>query len=98
MTDANAPPTGPVAIALSAIANASQTPITHADVILMLRTGRGNGSHLRALFGDVDVGTLIRIAVEARIPSRDLWSAYLRARREAAAKNSELEEWAAGIV
>ncbi len=59
------------AIAEPALANASRIPVTREQIVEMLRTGKGRGSHLRAPFGDVDVGTLLRIAVARDIPSRE---------------------------
>ena len=82
----------PLATALSAIANASQTPAARDDVRRMLQTGDGDSSHLRALFGDVDLHTLDRLAAQFAIDGRTLARSYARAQREVAAANSELDE------
>ena len=44
----------PAAIAISAIENVSQIPVTKADIITMLATGTGEPSHVMALFSDLD--------------------------------------------
>lgn len=85
----------PLATALSAIANASRTSAARDDVRRMLQTGDGDSSHLRALFGDVDLHTLNRLAAQFAIDDRTLARSYARARREVAAANSELDEFAA---
>jgi hypothetical protein len=85
----------PLATALSAITNASRTPARREDVRRMLQTGDGDSSHLRALFGDVDLHTLDRLATQFAIDDRTLARSYARARREVAAANSELDEFAA---
>jgi hypothetical protein len=53
----------PMATALSGIQNASIVPVTAEQVLVALRTGTGEPSHLRALFGDVAFQTLIRIGI-----------------------------------
>ena len=85
----------PLATALSAIDNASRAPAARDDVRRMLQSGAGDPSHLRALFGDVELHTLCRLAAEFAIDDRALASAYARARREVAAANAELDEFAA---
>jgi len=85
----------PLATVLSAVENASQTPAAREDVRRMLQTGAGDPSHLRALFGDVELHTLCRLAAEFAIDDRTLARSYARARREVAAANSELDEFAA---
>ena len=85
----------PLATALSAIENASRTPAARDDVRLMLQTGAGDPSHLRALFGDVELHTLCRLAALFGIDDHMLARSYARARREAAAASAELDEFAA---
>jgi len=85
----------PLATALSAVENASQTPVVRDDVRRMLETGAGDPSHLRALFSDVDLHTLCRLAGLFAVDDRTLARSYARARREVAAANSELDEFAA---
>ena len=60
----------------------------------LLATGEGEGSHLRALFGDVDLHTLLRLATLLDIDDLTLARAYARARETAAAANAELDEYA----
>ena len=85
----------PTSIAISAIQNASTVPVTSSQVIAALRTGQGEPSHLRAMFGDVAFETLIRIGIKHGISNAEIGRAYLRARRSAAARNPELDEWCA---
>ncbi len=88
-------PFDPLATALSAIENASRTPVVGDDVRRMLQTGAGDPSHLRALFGDVDLHTLCRLAALFAIDGLTLARSYVKARRDVAAANSELDEFAA---
>lgn len=85
----------PLATAMSAIENASRTPAAGDDVKGMLQTGAGDPSHLRALFSDVELHTLVRLAILCAIDDRTLARSYLKAREEVAAANSELDEFAA---
>ncbi len=85
----------PLATALSAIGNASRTPAGRDDLRLMLQSGAGDPSHLRALFGDVDLHTLSRLAGLFGVDDRTLARSYAKARREVAAANAELDEFAA---
>jgi hypothetical protein len=85
----------PAAAALSAIENASRTPIAREDLRRMLETGSGDPSHLRALFGDVDLYTLVRLAAVFSVEDRTLARSYAAARETAAAANAELDEFAA---
>ena len=50
---------------------------------------------MRALFGDVDLHTLRRLANMFEIDGEALARAYRRARRMTAAANAELDEFAA---
>jgi hypothetical protein len=61
----------------------------------MLETGSGDPSHLRALFGDVDLHTLCRLAALFAVDNRTLARSYVHARRNVAAANPELYEFAA---
>ena len=85
----------PAASALSAIENASRVPIRREDLSALLTTGEGEPSHLRALFSDVDLHTLCRLAAALDIDDPTLARAYARARKRAAAANAELDEFAA---
>jgi hypothetical protein len=58
----------------------------------LLSTGEGEPSHLRALFGDVDLHTLLRLATLYAIDDATL----ARARQSAAAANADLDEYAHG--
>jgi len=81
--------------ALNAIENASSIPVAREDLPSLLSTGEGEGSHLRALFGDVDLHTLLRLATLYDIDDLTLVRAYARARGAAAAANADLDEYAA---
>lgn len=83
-----------LAIAISAIENGSTVPIEPSNVISMLRTGTGEPSHLRALFGDTSLTTLAKIAAAHGISQAGLIRSYTRARTSAAAANPELDRLA----
>ena len=85
----------PARTALNAIENASTVPVAREDLLRLLSTGEGEGSHLRALFGDVDLHTLLRLATLFDIDDPTLVRAYARARDTAAAANADLDEYAA---
>ena len=57
---------------------ASTIPVAREDIPRLLSTGEGEGSHLRALFGDVDLHTLLHLATLFDIDARS----RLRARSE----------------
>ncbi len=84
----------PAASALSAIENASSVAMRREDLRALLATGEGEPSHLRALFGDVDLHTLLRLAADLEVDDATLVRAYARARETAAAANAELDEYA----
>ncbi len=84
----------PVATALSAIENASCVAIRREDIRTLLVSGEGEPSHLRALFGDVDLHTLLRLADAFGVDDATLVRAYARARKNAAAANADLDEYA----
>lgn len=85
----------PMATALSAIENASTVPIEADEVLRLLRGGQGAGSHLRALFGDVGLSTLLQIAIAHGIDDATLAQAYRQAASIHAAANPELDEFVA---
>lgn len=83
------------ATALSAIANASLVPARRDDLRRMHPGGEGEASHLRALFSDVDLHTLCRVAVLFAVDDLTLAQSYAAARRDAAAGNAEPDAFAA---
>ena len=83
----------PAASAVSAIENASSVPIKREKLRALLSTGEGEPSHLRALFGDVDLHTLLRLAAALDVDDATLVRAYALARKNAAAANAELDEY-----
>jgi hypothetical protein len=87
------PPFDPAATALSAIENASRVPIRREALFDLLSTGEGEPSHLRALFGDVDLHVLLRLADQLQVDDATLVRAYAKARAEVAAVNAELDEY-----
>ncbi len=90
-----APGGDPERTALNAIGNASRVPVRRADLARLLASGEGEPSHLRALFGDVDLHTLLRLAILYAIDDATLIQAYARARANAAAANAGLDEYSA---
>jgi len=85
----------PAATALSAIGNASRIAVDRDDLRPLLATGEGHSSHLRALYGDVDLHTLLRLAAAFGVDNPTLARSYAVARRTAGAANAELDEFAA---
>ncbi len=85
----------PAATAASAIENASGISVGREELKRMLETGSGAPARLRALFGDVDLHTLCRLAALFAIDDRTLARSYALARRTVAAANAELDEFAA---
>ena len=83
----------PMTTLLSAIENASVVPVTPAEVLVALRTGKGEPSHLRALFGDVAFETLVRVEIRYGVSNREIGRAYANAARSIGARNAELDEW-----
>ena len=83
----------PMATARSAVANASREPATSQHILDILRTGAGHASHVRALFSDLALTTLMKIAIEHGISDEELARAYLNAKGDYAASNAELEEF-----
>jgi hypothetical protein len=90
----------PATTAISAIANVSRIAVSKADLKRMLATGDGEPAHVRALFGDVSLTTLMRLAIAFEISDPVLATAYLHAREVHGAYNPDLEEIAQelGIV
>lgn len=87
----------PMATALSAVKNASTVPIDADEALRLLRGGHGAGSHLRALFGDVGLTILMRIAIAHGIEDATLAQAYRHAACTHAAANPDLDKFAAEI-
>ena len=85
----------PMMTVLSAIENASVVPVTAAEALVALRTGKGEPSHLRALFGDVAFETLVRVGIRHGISNSEIGHAYAIAARSVGARNDELDEWCA---
>jgi hypothetical protein len=85
----------PMTTVLSAIENASVVPVTAAEVLVALRTGKGEPSHLRALFGDVAFETLIRVGIRYGVSNNEIGHAYAIASRSAGARNDDLDDWCA---
>lgn len=84
----------PLVTALSAIANTSRSRRLATMYDGCWRPAPAT-PRTCALFGDVDLHTLDRLAAQLAIDDRTLARAYARARREVAAANSELDEFAA---
>lgn len=76
---------------LSAIENASTIPVTPGLVLSVMQGRGGHPSHVRALFGDVELATLERVAGAAGIATATWVAAYARARIDVAAANPEID-------
>jgi hypothetical protein len=87
----------PKATAYSAIENAGGALPTPAGLRAVLATGAGDPTHVRTLFSDLDLSTLMRLAIEFEISDRTLAGAYVRARTDHAASNPDLDRFAVEI-
>jgi hypothetical protein len=88
----------PVAIAMSAIANVSAIPTTRADIGRMLVSGEGEPSHIMALYSDIDLTSLMRLAIAFDISDEVLARAYIHARDVYGACNPEMDDFAAEMA
>ena len=82
----------PAATAISAIENVSKISASKADLKRMLATGTGEPSHVRVLFGEVDLTTLMQLAIAFKISDAALARAYVHAREVYGAYNPEMDE------
>lgn len=85
----------PMQTALSAVRNASRVPVSAPDIVEILATGTGAPSHVRAVFGDISLGKLMQIAVEAGVPTEQLAASYKVANERYAASSAELDDFVA---
>ena len=83
----------PAATAISAIQNASRIPVSKADLKGMLATGDGEASHVRVLFEEVDLTTLMKLAIGFAISDAVLARAYVHARDTYAVSNADMDEF-----
>ncbi len=74
-----------------AVENASHQPITDAGIMAILRGEGGAPSHLRAVFGDVSLASIVSVGASGGISRRTILDAYRMARDSAAAANPELD-------
>ena len=90
----------PAATAISAIENVSRIPVSKADLKRILATGEGEPSHVRVLFEEVDLTTLMQLAIAFEISDAVLARAYVHAREVHGAYNPDMDEIALemGIV
>jgi hypothetical protein len=84
----------PKATAYSAIRNTAAPSLTPAGLRAVLATGAGDPTHVRTLFSDLDLSTLVRLAIEFEISHETLARAYVTARGRHAASNPELDQLA----
>lgn len=82
----------PAATVISAIQNVSRISVSKADLKKMLATGEGEPSHVRVMFGEVDLTTLMQLAIAFAIPDAALARAYVHAREIYGACNPEMDE------
>jgi len=82
----------PAATAISAIQNVSRISVDKADLKRMLATGEGEPSHLRVLFEEVDLTTLMQVAIAFEISDASLARAYVHAREVHGAYNPDMDE------
>jgi len=82
----------PAATVISAIENVSRVPVNRADVKRMLLSGDGEPAHVRVLFEEVDLTTLMRLAISFEISDAALAKAYFHARERYHVHNPDIEE------
>jgi hypothetical protein len=82
----------PAATAISAIQNVSRIPASKADLKRILSTGEGEPAHVRVLFEEVDLTTLMQLSVAFGISDAVLANAYVRAREIYGAYNPDMDE------
>ena len=80
---------------INAVENASQFPAGNAEIAAIIRTGDGAPSHVRAIFGDCPLPTLLNAAEHYGVSSKQLARAWLFARGCHKAANAEMDEWLA---
>ena len=80
------------ATAISAIENVSKISASKADLKGMLAAGTGEPSHVRVLFEEVDLATLMQLAIDFKISDAVLARAYLHAREAYGVYNPEMDE------
>ena len=71
--------------------NAAIDPISDEGIVAVLRGEGGQGSHLRAIFGDVSLQALVAAGASRGISLDTILAAYAAARATAAAANPELD-------
>jgi hypothetical protein len=82
----------PATTVISAIENVSRVPVNRADVKRMLLSGDGEPAHVRVLFEEVDLTTLMRLAITFEISDAALAQAYFHARELYHVHNPDVEE------
>jgi hypothetical protein len=82
----------PAATALSAIQNVSRIPAHKSNLRHILETGEGEPAHVHVIFNELDLITLMKLAIAFDISDPTLVKAYLHARKRYAVFNTELEE------
>lgn len=82
----------PAAAAISAIQNVSRIPASKSDLTRILTTGEGEPAHVRVLFEEVDLTTLMQLAIAFDISDPVLAKAYLHARQVYGAYNPDMDE------
>jgi hypothetical protein len=75
----------------NAAENASNEPITDAQIVDILRGACGSGSHMRAIFGDVSLRGLSRAGAASGVDLSTILAAYQAAKSSVAAANPELD-------
>jgi hypothetical protein len=82
----------PAATAISAIQNVSRISVSKDDVKRILATGEGEPSHVRVVFEEVDLTTLMQIAIAFEISDAALAKAYVHARHVYRLYNPDMDE------
>jgi len=74
-----------------AVENASDELITDDGIIAILSGADGNGSHMRAIFGDASLHAIADAGASRGVPFATILAAYAAARATAAVANPEMD-------
>jgi hypothetical protein len=82
----------PAATVISAIQNVSRIPAGKGDLKRILATGEGEPAHVRVLFEEVDLTTLMKLAIAFDISDAILAKAFVHAREVYCLYNPDMDE------
>jgi hypothetical protein len=69
----------PFVTAINAVENVTAVPVSRKDILRVLRHGEGEGVHVRAIFIETSIETILRICIEAGVTNAELHAAWQKA-------------------